>query len=61
MNFQTDQQKTDFLAAQNRIVRNLAKVLDATHEESERILADIANAQQILVLIWNEIENEVNP
>lgn len=54
MNFQTEQQRADFLAAQNRIVRDLTKMHDADHAEVGRQLADIANALQILTLIWNE-------
>lgn len=55
MNFHTKQQRADFLAAQNRIVRNLTLMHDADHAHVERALADTANALNILQLIWNEV------
>lgn len=57
MNFHTEQQRTDFLAAQNRIVRNLTMMHNADHAHVERALADTANALNILQLIWNEVSD----
>lgn len=57
MTFETDEQRDDFNRAQIRIMADLQRMQSGDHREVGRQLADVANALNILQLIWNEVRD----
>lgn len=57
MNFETDDQRRDFERTRLRIAADLGRTIQADHETTGKQLADIANALNILQLIWNEVRD----
>lgn len=55
MNFSTQEQRLDFERARTRIMADLSRMNEADHETVGRQIADIANALNILQLVWNEV------